>query len=73
MGVRAGAGSDDQRPVLSVLGSETQPLWVDAEFLRTSLPHVEECTIEGVGHLLHVQRPDPVAQGVRVLFPLATP
>ncbi len=54
-----------QCPVLSVLGAETQPLWVEvAEFLRTSVPRVEECTIEGVGHLLHVQRPEPVARAM---------
>lgn len=53
------------RPVLSVLGAETQPLWVDvAEFLRSSLPHVEERTIDEVGHLLHLQRPKPVAQRI---------
>ena len=52
-------------PVLSVLGADTQPLWVDvADFLRTSLPHVEECTIDGVGHLLHIQRPEPVARAM---------
>jgi pimeloyl-ACP methyl ester carboxylesterase len=52
-----------RRPVLSVIGAETQPLWVEiAEFLRSSLPHVEECTIEGVGHLLQIQRPEPVAR-----------
>ncbi|MGH2382222.1 MAG: alpha/beta fold hydrolase, partial [Candidatus Limnocylindria bacterium] len=51
------------RPVLSVVGAETQPLWVEvAAFLRSSLPHVEECTIDGVGHLLHIQRPEPVAR-----------
>jgi len=61
------------RPVLSVLGSETQPLWVEiAEFLRTSLPHVEECTIDGVGHLLHVQRPEPVARAMAA-FLASTP
>jgi pimeloyl-ACP methyl ester carboxylesterase len=49
-------------PVLSVLGAETQPLWVDvAAFLRSSVPHVEECTIDGVGHLLHIERAQPVA------------
>jgi pimeloyl-ACP methyl ester carboxylesterase len=54
-----------QRPVLSVLGAETQPLWREvADFLRSSLPHVEECRIDGVGHLLHVQRPMPVARGM---------
>lgn len=54
-----------QCPVLSVLGAETQPLWVDvAGFLRSSLAHVEECTIDGVGHLLHIQRPEPVARAM---------
>jgi 3-oxoadipate enol-lactonase len=53
------------QPVLSVLGTETQPLWLDvAEFLRSELPHVEECTIDGVGHLLHAERPEPVAEGM---------
>jgi pimeloyl-ACP methyl ester carboxylesterase len=53
------------RPVLSVLGSQTEPLWVEvAAFLRASLPRVEELTIEGVGHLLHIQRPEPVARGM---------
>ena len=53
------------QPVLSVLGAETQPLWVEvAEFLRSSLPHVEDCTIKGVGHLLHIQRPQPVARAM---------
>jgi pimeloyl-ACP methyl ester carboxylesterase len=53
------------RPVLSLLGAETQPLWVEiAEFLRLSLPHVEERTIDSVGHLLQIQRPEPVAQAV---------
>jgi pimeloyl-ACP methyl ester carboxylesterase len=54
-----------QRPVLSVIGAETQPLWVEiAEFLRSSLPHVEELTIDGAGHLLQIQRPEPVARGM---------
>ena len=54
-----------RKPVLSILGSQTQPLWVDvADFLRTSLPQVEELTIDGVGHLLHAQRPEPVARGM---------
>ena len=50
-------------PVLSVLGAETQPLWVEvAAFLRSSIPLVEEHVIDGVGHLLHIQRPEPVAR-----------
>jgi pimeloyl-ACP methyl ester carboxylesterase len=53
------------RPVLSILGAETQSLWVEvADFLRSSLPYVEECTIDGVGHLLHIQHAEPVARGI---------
>ena len=52
-------------PVLSVIGAETQPLWVEiAEFLRSSLPHVKEARIKRVGHLLQIQRPEPVAQAM---------
>ena len=58
------AGAIEQ-PTLSVLGSETQPLWVEvAAFLRSNLRDVEEREIEGVGHLLHLQRPDPVAAAI---------
>ena len=53
------------RPVLSVVGRETQPVWVEtAEFLRSSLPHVQESRIKGVGHLLHIQRSEPVAHAM---------
>jgi pimeloyl-ACP methyl ester carboxylesterase len=53
------------RPVLSVLGSETEPAWFEtAEFLRVSLPDVEEFTVDGVGHLLHIQDAEPVAQAM---------
>jgi pimeloyl-ACP methyl ester carboxylesterase len=52
-------------PVLSLLGSDTLPLFVEvAALLRSSLPDVEECVIEGVGHLLHLQRPEPVARAI---------
>src|SRR5215210_6565167 len=52
-------------PVLSVVGGETQPVWVEtAEFLRASLPHVEESRIKRVGHLLHIQRSEPVAHAM---------
>ena len=54
-----------RQPVLSVLGSNTAPLWIEvAEFLRNSVPDVEERTIDGVGHLLHIQRPAPVAEAI---------
>jgi pimeloyl-ACP methyl ester carboxylesterase len=49
-------------PVLSVLGTATLPVFVEvAALLRTSLPDVEQCQIEGVGHLLHIGRPEAVA------------
>jgi len=52
-------------PVLSVRGTETRQLWVEvADFLRSSLPNVEDCTIDGVGHLLHIQNPRPVAHAM---------
>jgi 3-oxoadipate enol-lactonase len=54
-----------RRPTLSILGSDTAPLWVEvAEFLRTNMPYVEERTIAGVGHLLHLQQPAPVASAI---------
>jgi len=54
-----------RQPVLSVFGNATQPLWVEvADLLRSSVPNVEDCAIEGVGHLLHIQRPEPVAEGI---------
>jgi pimeloyl-ACP methyl ester carboxylesterase len=54
-----------RQPVLSVLGRKTRPLWVEvAAFLRSSLPTVEECTIPGVGHLLHIERAKPVARAL---------
>jgi pimeloyl-ACP methyl ester carboxylesterase len=54
-----------QQPVLSVLGAETRPMWLEiADFLRASLPRVEESTIDGVGHLLQIQQPEPVARAI---------
>jgi 3-oxoadipate enol-lactonase len=48
-----------------VLGSETQPLWVEvAAFLETNITDVREVRIDGVGHLLHLQRPNPVATAI---------
>jgi pimeloyl-ACP methyl ester carboxylesterase len=65
-----------RRPVFSVLGSRTQPLWVEiAAFLRASVPTVEERTIPGVGHLLHIQRAEPVARALAAFLgrnPIAT-
>jgi pimeloyl-ACP methyl ester carboxylesterase len=57
------------QPVLSVLGTDTEQLFVEGnDLLHTWFPQVEECTIEGVAHLLHMQRPEPVARGVAEFF-----
>lgn len=54
-----------RHPVLSVLGSDTEPMWVEiAGLLRSSLSDVEECVIEGAGHLLHMQQPRAVAESL---------
>jgi pimeloyl-ACP methyl ester carboxylesterase len=53
------------QPVLSVLGTESERLFVEGHaLLHAWLPQVEDCTIEGVAHLLHLQRPEPVVRGV---------
>jgi pimeloyl-ACP methyl ester carboxylesterase len=52
-------------PTLSVLGTDTLPLFVEvAALLRSSVPDLEERGIDGVGHLLHGQRPEPVARAM---------
>jgi pimeloyl-ACP methyl ester carboxylesterase len=57
------------QPVLSVLGTETERLFVEGnDLLHTWFPQVEDCTIEGVAHLLHMQHPEPVARGVAEFF-----
>jgi pimeloyl-ACP methyl ester carboxylesterase len=57
------------QPVLSVLGTDTEQLFAEGHVLLHSwFPQVEDCTIEGVAHLLHLQRPEPVARGVAEFF-----
>lgn len=57
------------QPVLSVLGTDTEQLFVDSDaLLHTWFPQLENCRIEGVAHLLHIQRPEPVARGVAEFF-----
>jgi len=61
--------ADIPQPMLSVLGTETERWFVDSHgLLHSWFPQVEDCPIEGVGHLLHMQRPEPVAQGVAAFF-----
>ncbi len=57
------------QPVLSVVGTETEPWFVEGHAVLDSwFAQVEDCTIAGVAHLLHLQRPEPVAQGVAAFF-----
>jgi pimeloyl-ACP methyl ester carboxylesterase len=57
------------QPVLSVLGTDTEPMWVEvADRLRAWLSRVEDCSIAGAGHLLHMQRPEPVARCMAAFF-----
>jgi pimeloyl-ACP methyl ester carboxylesterase len=65
---REQAGAISQ-PVLSVLGTESGPLFEEAHaLLHFWFPQVEDCTIEGAGHLLPIQRPAPVARGLAGFF-----
>lgn len=53
------------QPVLAVVGTDTQRLFAEShELLHAWFRQAEDCTIESVAHLLHLQRPEPVARGV---------
>ena len=53
------------QPVLSVVGMETDAWFVEShELLHTWFPRIEDCKIAGVGHLLHMQRPERVLSDV---------
>jgi len=57
------------QPVLSVVGTDSERLFLDGhELLHTWFPRIEDCRVEGVAHLLHMQRPEPVARGVAEFF-----
>jgi pimeloyl-ACP methyl ester carboxylesterase len=57
------------QPMLSVMGTKSEQWFVDShQLLHAWFPQVEDCTIEGVAHLLHMQCPEPVAQGVAEFF-----
>jgi pimeloyl-ACP methyl ester carboxylesterase len=65
----SGQAASISQPVLSVLGTETHQLFVDGDqLLHSWFPPVEGCAIEGVAHLLHIQRPEPVARGMAEFF-----
>jgi pimeloyl-ACP methyl ester carboxylesterase len=53
------------RPVLSVVGTLTDPLFGEGhDLLRQWLPQVDEHWIEGIGHLLQLEAPERVADAI---------
>ena len=53
------------QPVVSVVGTDSDQWFLDShDLLHTWFPRIEDCRIEGVAHLLHLQRPEPVARGL---------
>ena len=62
-GAREAAGI--ARPVLSVVGSDTERLFAEShDLLRSWFPQLEACEIPGTTHLLHLHHPEPVARCV---------
>lgn len=54
-----------RQPILAVVGTETERLFREGhDLLHSWFPQVEDCVIEGVAHLLHMQQPAPVAESV---------
>lgn len=57
------------QPVLSVTGTGTDRLFVEScDLLRSWIPQVEDFEVKGVGHLLHIERPEPVARCMAEFF-----
>jgi pimeloyl-ACP methyl ester carboxylesterase len=56
-------------PVLSILGTRSERLFAEGrDLLHSWFPQVEDCTVEGIGHLLHMEHPDPVVRAVTAFF-----
>jgi pimeloyl-ACP methyl ester carboxylesterase len=53
------------QPILNVLGSASVQRFVEAaELVQSWFPHAERLTVPDAGHLLMVQNPTPLAQGL---------
>jgi len=53
------------RPVLSVVGTSTDPIFGEGhDLLRQWFPQLEEHWIEGIGHLLQLEAPELVADAI---------
>ena len=58
-----------EQPVLSVLGSNSHAVFADGrELLRSLFANLEDFTLEGAGHLLQMERPEPVAKALADFF-----
>jgi len=54
-----------RQPTLSLLGGDTGPLWVEVDsMLRDAMPNAQSQSIPGIGHLMHLQQPAPVARAI---------
>lgn len=59
------------QPALSVLGTQSERFFADShQLLRRWIPQLEECVVEGVGHLLQIQQPEPIARCMADFFAL---
>jgi pimeloyl-ACP methyl ester carboxylesterase len=65
------------QPVLAVLGEDTAPSFPERlELLRSWLPNVESFKLAGATHLLHLQNPQGMAEGLASFYarhPLTAP
>jgi pimeloyl-ACP methyl ester carboxylesterase len=63
--LRAQAGGAITCPVLSVLGSNSSPLFVQSrQLLHAWFPACQDADIAGATHLLQMQAPAPVAAAI---------
>jgi pimeloyl-ACP methyl ester carboxylesterase len=57
------------QPILSVRGTDTDPVWVEVdELLHEWFPQIEDLSVPGTGHLLQLQNPEPIARGMAEFF-----
>jgi 3-oxoadipate enol-lactonase len=57
-----------KHPVLLVVGTRTEPMFAEAvDLLRRWIPHAETLAVD-LGHLLHMEQPNPVARGLADFF-----